>query len=780
MAVQDRYNLLRNVVRIANSASHSYAARLKSLTNLLTATFQLESATIYILDEERRHLSQKISSIGSGKAVNCLIPVGEGIAGRCAEKKIILRSGRESLHRDEAVKGNEGEVLAVPIPDNDRLCGVITLGLKTEGSFADEHLEALQDILVEAAGIIQRIKIAAGSNRRIMNLTVFSELGQLLTRSTPPQSLVPLILQTCHEYSGSCCSILRLLHDTGIPAGLFKKCRPKVRPHLATLLDIESDSSSRVMNSGIPLLICDLIDDVDLPPSYICVPLRFESKMLGTLTFFGKREEGGRYRNFDEEDRELFESMSMLISNTLAGAANYQRMARLSMENDKKLKESTLLYRVSNTMLSTIRLNKLIHLILTALTSGANPFFDRAMLFLINERSGVMQGMLGVTRETSEGLINPVAEMEDIQASRWDISEEDIARQRDSEFSCHVRASRLELNKSMNVASRAVLDKKLIYVPDAVKEKRVDRDFVRRFGIASFAAAPLMAKEQVVGVVIVDNSIQGRPISQDDLRFLQLFTNQAGMAIENSMLYNRIEDTNRSLREAQERLIQGERLATIGEMAAGIAHELKNPLVSIGGFARRLEKKLHPGSAESGYAETIVREVQRLEKMLTDILSFSKKTAICYNHCNITEILEDSLAIVVPALEESGVKVHRRYPRQIISFLGDCQQLKQVFINLFFNAQEAMKNGGELNITVASTKLNGKEAASVKVADTGGGIPLEALNNIFNPFYTTKETGTGLGLPIANRIVTNHGGKIQVNNHPGIGVEFNVVLPFQS
>ena len=252
------------------------------------------------------------------------------------------------------------------------------------------------------------------------------------------------------------------------------------------------------------------------------------------------------------------------------------------------------------------------------------------------------------------------------------------------------------------------------------------------------------------------------------------------MAIENSMLYNRIEDTNRSLREAQERLIQGERLATIGEMAAGIAHELKNPLVSIGGFARRLEKKLHPGSAESGYAETIVREVQRLEKMLTDILSFSKKTAICYNHCNITEILEDSLAIVVPALEESGVKVHRRYPRQIISFLGDCQQLKQVFINLFFNAQEAMKNGGELNITVASTKLNGKEAASVKVADTGGGIPLEALNNIFNPFYTTKETGTGLGLPIANRIVTNHGGKIQVNNHPGIGVEFNVVLPFQS
>lgn len=780
MAIQDRYNLLRNVVRIANSRSHSYPARLKSLINLLTATFQLESATIYILDEERRHLSQRISSIGSGKVINCLIPVGEGIAGRCAERKIILRNGKEGLHRDEAMKGSEEEFCAIPIQDDNCLCGVITLGLGAGGTFANEYLETLQDILIEAGGIIQRIKIAARSNRRIMNLTFFSELGQLLTRSTPPQSLVPLILQTCHEFSGSCCSILRLIDNTGIPSGLFKKYSPKVRPHLATLLDLENDSSSRVLKSGIPLLICDLIADVDLPPSYICVPLQFESKILGTLTFFGKRETGGHCRNFDEEDRELFESMSMLISNTLAGAANYQQMARLSMENDKKLKESTLLYRVSNTMLSTIRLNKLIHLILTALTSGSNPFFDRAMLFLINERSGVMQGMLGVTRETSEGLINPVAEMEDIQASRWDILEEDMARQRDSEFSRKVRASRLELNKSLNVASRAVLDRKLIYVPDVVKEKRVDRDFIKRFGIISFAAAPLMAKEQVVGVVIVDNSIQGRHISQDDLRFLQLFTNQAGMAIENSMLYNRIEDTNRSLREAQERLIQGERLATIGEMAAGIAHELKNPLVSIGGFARRLERKLPSGSAESEYADTIVREVQRLEKMLTDILSFSKKTAICYTHCNITDILDDSLAIVIPALEESGVKVHRKYPRQIITFLGDCQQLKQVFINLFFNAQEAMKNGGVLNITVASTKLIGKEAVSVKVADTGGGIPLEALNNIFNPFYTTKETGTGLGLPIANRIVTNHGGKIQVNNHPGTGVEFNVILPFQS
>ena len=267
------------------------------------------------------------------------------------------------------------------------------------------------------------------------------------------------------------------------------------------------------------------------------------------------------------------------------------QLSVMSEENDKKLKELSLLYRLSNTMLSTIQLNKLIHLILTALTSGENPFFDRAMLFLLNERAGVMQGMLGVTRETSH---NTAAEGEDILAGRWDLAEEEMVLQRDCEFSRKVRASRLELNRAGERFFQVGTGKRLIFIPDVTKEKRVNHDIIKEFGIKSFATVPLMAKEQVVGVVVVDNEVSGRPINAEDLRLLQLFINQSGMAIENSMLYNRIEDAHRSLQEAQERLIQGERLATIGEMAGGIAHELKNPLVSIGGFARRLGKSFHP------------------------------------------------------------------------------------------------------------------------------------------------------------------------------------------
>jgi signal transduction histidine kinase len=117
-----------------------------------------------------------------------------------------------------------------------------------------------------------------------------------------------------------------------------------------------------------------------------------------------------------------------------------------------------------------------------------------------------------------------------------------------------------------------------------------------------------------VGLVIVDNHLTKKNITRDDLRFLQLLLNQAGIAIENSMLYSRIEDANRDFREVQQRLIQGEKLAAIGEMAASIAHELKGPLVSIGGFARRLEQRSAPDSTEWKYAYTIAREVDRLEK----------------------------------------------------------------------------------------------------------------------------------------------------------------------
>lgn len=457
----------------------------------------------------------------------------------------------------------------------------------------------------------------------------------------------------------------------------------------------------------------------------------------------------------------LTESEYDLLQVILVEAAGIIRCKSQLEGVSKRLRELSFLQQISNFMLSTIKLDRLANLILTSLTAGSAPLFDRAMLFLVNERAQVIQGMMGATRPHASTGLPP--------------AKRTPARQ-DADFDQLVRATRLPLDRGRNLISVAVLDKQLVHGNKSC-DRRLDRDYTGRFGSPPYAIAPLIAQERVVGVLIVDNNLTLRPLADDDLRLVQLFANQAGMAIENSILYNRLEDSNRSLHETQEQLLQGEKLAAIGKMAAGIAHEIKNPLVSVGGFAERLKRKLPENSEEWHNAALIIREVQHLEELLTDILFFAKKNTICYNRCGINQIIDDALAVSAINLENKGIIVVREFAPRLPSLLGDCQQLRHVFMNLINNACEVMEPGGTLHIETAVAHIDRKRAVSVKVIDTGSGIPLELLHTIFNPFVTTKEMGTGLGLSIVDKIVASHCGKIEASNRPEGGAEFTVTLP---
>lgn len=441
---------------------------------------------------------------------------------------------------------------------------------------------------------------------------------------------------------------------------------------------------------------------------------------------------------------------------------------------DKKIKELALLYQFSNTLLSTIRLNKLTHLILTALTSGAPPLFERAMLFLLNEKSGVLQGMLGVTQSSAADLI-VVGGGENPLSSRWDISDEVIERQREADFCCSIRAMRIEVTPACPIIKQVVMENRLYHSGQINCDQCASCASFCRLGATSFAAVPLLSREKTLGMVVVDNPSSGNKLSMDDLHFLQLFSSQAGMAIENSMLYNRVEEAHLNLRDARERLIHGERLAAIGEMAANMAHELKNPLITIGGFSSRLLKTLPAQSREHHYAETIVREVSRLEKMLSDILAYSRKPTICYSQCELGEVLKESFEGCTTALEDYDIHLTVSLGNHPWPVMGDPHQLKQVFLNLLLNACEAMPDGGIIDVTVEKRLLD-KEVVSISISDTGAGIPPEMLSSIFDPFFTTKRNGTGLGLAIANRILLNHNGTLQASNGKK-GAVFTVILP---
>jgi two-component system, NtrC family, sensor histidine kinase HydH len=760
MAARKGKNLLEQALRIAQKSGRSPQARVSGLLRLAATTSGLSSATLYLADQTSAALTRRFSAVSPQPPPRCDIAFGQGSAGQAASTALAHNAPLQQLHPDEHFVSGEAAVLSIPLLDGKRVAGVLSLPVP-ESYARSEILEMaceLGPVLMMTVAELLASERAEGADRR---LALLSSLGELLNAPHSPETLLPQVLKLLTASSLFHCAIVRLTDDESESQPLFESCRKSVRGALPALLGAEPELSARTQAEGETCRA--LPGEWRLPCHAVCVPLGCNGRALGSMTFFGDRELVG------PESVELAETVARLVSCALTEAIGSQRILRFARDNEKKVKELSLLYRMSNTMLSTLKLNKLIHLTLTALTSSPNPFFDRAMLFLVNERSEMLVGMLGVTTETSPSLPLPQGGGDDILSSRWDISEEEMAAQRASEFCRQVMEKRLELDGSLNIASQAVLEKRLIHIPG-------DDGFHpdRRLALA---ASPLIAHGQVVGAVLVDNALTGGPMAQEELRYLQLFTNQAGMAIENSMLYNRIEDANRQLKEAQDNLLQKERLAAIGEMAAGIAHELKGPLVSIGGFAGRLTKKLPQDSTEWGNAELIVREVLRLEGILSEILQFSRKPTICYTRCNIAEIVKESLAVVTPPLEEKQISVNTRFARKKLLLLGDAQQLKQVFINILLNALDAMGPGGKLVVQVAASDLEGKEAVCVKISDTGGGIPLEALNSIFTPFYTTKQSGTGLGLPIANTIITNHGGKIQISNNPGLGVEFRVILP---
>ncbi|AMV73668.1 ATP-binding protein [Desulfuromonas carbonis] len=443
----------------------------------------------------------------------------------------------------------------------------------------------------------------------------------------------------------------------------------------------------------------------------------------------------------------------------------------LSAENDRKFREMSLLYRLSRALHGTLQLNELMHLILSAATVPDGGGFERAMLLMVNARSGTLQGMLGVTRETASMVLPVQAGVRDWEHPR--IAAEIREGQRQHPFCRQVMGLRFAL-EDVHSHLAEVVRKGLVLV---VKDGEGSKVFPAELGLGTCVCAPLMGRNRVLALLVVDSPSATEATTPARLRFLELFASQAGTAMENSMLVHRLETAHQDLRESQERLIQGEKMAGLGELAASVAHELKNPLVAIGGFARRLVRQLEGGSREQEYAGIITREVERMERLLGDILAFSKKNMLCFSDCQLAEVIDEALAVVSDALEQAGIRTLLEIAHPLPLIQGDAKKLCQVVINLVDNARQAMEmTGGDLTVRAYPGRLRGAAAVALEVIDTGGGVSQEVLRNIFNPFFTTKAEGTGLGLSISHRIVEHHRGEIEVENRER-GAAFIVRLP---
>jgi signal transduction histidine kinase len=215
-------------------------------------------------------------------------------------------------------------------------------------------------------------------------------------------------------------------------------------------------------------------------------------------------------------------------------------------------------------------------------------------------------------------------------------------------------------------------------------------------------------------------------------------------------------------------------------MTANIAHEIKNPLVIIGGFAKRLAKKMQLEHTEDKYIGIILKEVSRLEAILNEILNYVKESPSVSETCIINGFLDEILYLLSSDTSWEQINIVKDFDSALPPIPCDSQQLKQVLINIFMNAYEAMNGHGKLTVKTAHASYKNQPFVSVSITDTGGGINPAVIDNIFNPFFTTKERGTGLGLAISNKIITNHRGHIDIENAAGKGVTFIVHLPLKN
>jgi two-component system NtrC family sensor kinase len=233
------------------------------------------------------------------------------------------------------------------------------------------------------------------------------------------------------------------------------------------------------------------------------------------------------------------------------------------------------------------------------------------------------------------------------------------------------------------------------------------------------------------------------------------------------------------LKKSQEKLFQAEKLASLGRLTADVAHEIRNPLTAVGGFAHRLHRIVE-GEKQKEYADVIITEVDRLEKILKDVLTFSRDARFHLERHPLEEAVNEVVKVYEDICREQSIEVEVHVAENLPPILIDKDQVKQALTNLITNAMDVMQEGGTLTVSEGREEVNDVTYVFLKVSDTGPGIPEEKLPLIFEPFFSTKEIhGTGLGLSITRKIIEEHGGFIKAESVEGKGATISLYFPYQ-
>jgi signal transduction histidine kinase len=474
----------------------------------------------------------------------------------------------------------------------------------------------------------------------------------------------------------------------------------------------------------------------------------------------------------------MVDTLDALLMETKEKAS---RLDRVEAESGARSAQFTLLGEVGRALQRTMEIDEILHVILTAVTAGHGLGFNRAFLLMVDETASFAIGRMGVgpSQPHEAELIWKAIDEEDRSLSEMLSGSSRRTGERDRGITRLAERLVFRLSGEDNIIARS-LENGTSYVVTKGRDLREARPVAEVLGNDHFLIVPLIAEEKRLGAIIADNFVTGRRIRDEDVRLLEAFASQAGLAILNASLHWKLRQRVAELERAHEelthnqlQLLRAERMLAAGGLAATLVHDLKAPVISIGLMARAAATGVAGTGPVKETLERISQEIMRIEDYLKHFARSAGKAAGKAEPVNISNLVRDALGALRGVMAKSRVDGVTDLAHGDHKVAASKAELRQVLVNLLYNSVEAMPDGGKVTISTAVEQ----GFVKISVADTGKGIPEELKARVFSPFFTTKAEGSGLGLVIARRTVTNYGGRISLETSGGAGTCFTIYLP---
>jgi two-component system, NtrC family, sensor histidine kinase HydH len=790
--LESEIQIIKKVVQVAN-ANIDFDERLQAILEIVTQRGDIQKGLLLLLAPNKGMLELKNISPREIPRPIWSIPLEKNPFADCLKNRRFLfiprlnRREHKNILKIPFFKGF-ASLLVWPVEDDNYLYGLLCLLSREAQSRGEEDRELLPMVCREMAGVIRNSKVYTEAKKRIAELSVLYQVGKVIGSTLELEDLVKRTVAIIAQVINARGSALIITNgaDQAVKIEAEFGVIPPFTKGVLTREILEGKgpyiSPLETPKAPIPAVSEKMQPEAhsrgeETQTSRMCTPLRFKGPYQGRLCVYGRvAMEAEGEAQFSQDDLSILSTIGNIIASSLENALTFQQLEALARKNETMVKNLSILYQINSAMMTTASYEELLRIILESITLKEGLGFNRAILLLVDEESKSLKAVKGSVQEPETVSGEEKPDTSGSGLSRLLVSKASRVSDEAQALDRQLQAITIPLSKEKGILARTAMEGRFFLIKEAQKDPRTNKRLVERLGIDSFASVPIFAKDKVIGVISVDNYFDRHPIEEEDLQILSMLARQAGLAIENARLYEYIEQTNQELKSAQERLLESEKLTALGEMAAGMAHEIRNPLVSIGGFVRRLFKKFQGDSQVQTYFQVIINEVERLEKTLNEILDFSQDTQGKFKEEDLNQIVEEALELIRRELDESRIAVQKEL-NPLPRVYCDGRQIRHVFYNLFLNALQAMPHGGVLGIRTEGSKGSDSGWATVEIRDTGGGIPPELLHNIFNPFFTTKASGSGLGLSIVHKIVTRHYGNVEIDNRPGEGVSFFIKLP---